>query len=148
MRNFKRIIYTIRESGIGREYIVGMTMRRVLVLLLNACGNWNIRGRFLNLILQFWNPTSHSFTTFVWFLPFDLSGMGDPTRSKSSSQHSSQDHGNTQATPPRQGLVKGVEKCKDLSTPISLIKSACLTLLSCHSLRLSLSLSIYLSRSH
>jgi len=31
------------------------------------------------------------YTIFVWFLTFDLSGMGDPIRSLYSSHHSSQD---------------------------------------------------------
>ena len=50
--------------------------------------------------------SSQVFTIFAWLLSFDIFGMGDPTRSKSSSQHSPQVHWITQATLPRQGLVK------------------------------------------
>jgi hypothetical protein len=37
---------------------------------------------------------------FVWPLPFDLSGMGDPTRSLRSRQHSSPGHWEAQTSPP------------------------------------------------
>ena len=40
--------------------------------------------------------------------------MGGPTRSFNSSQHSSPGHRSTQATPPRQGLVKGTESAQCL----------------------------------
>ena len=43
---------------------------------------------------------------FVWPLPFNLSGLGDPARSSSSSQYSSLDHKGTQATLRRQRLER------------------------------------------
>jgi hypothetical protein len=40
---------------------------------------------------------------FVWLQPFDLSGMGDPTRSLLSHQHSCPDHWGAQTSSPQQG---------------------------------------------
>lgn len=49
-----------------------------------------------------WLPAS----ALVRPLSFDLSGMGDPPGSVSSSQHNSKGHRGTQDPPPRQGLEK------------------------------------------
>lgn len=49
---------------------------------------------------------------FVSNLPFDLTAMGDPTRSLSSRQHFSHVHWNTQGSPPQQGGDPGRTKWK------------------------------------